>query len=240
MSPDVRSEIRGHFSILTNPLRRRNSKSENGGSAILAFGVLMNDVPSNPSRSASLAREPEGIRYRVIEEACELELDFYYSAKSHYNAARRWESFGFWLGMLAVIISSINGIVSLSNKATPEVLHSTVIGGVVSIFVSCLAAIITFSKATDKSQLHKVAGNRFNNLRDRVRQFYTVECFMHGKDDEVWKKLEKFTMEKDKANSESPSIPEWAYKISLQQRARKTFQDEQLEFVKKSRVLQLA
>jgi len=186
-------------------------------------------------RNTSFVQQPDGNAHaahsRIIEQARKLEIDFFYSAKSHYKLALHWDKFGFWLGLSSVIVSSLSGLVSLAKEGLPQWLHNSLLVGIAAILVSCLTAIVTFTKAADKANLHKVAGNRYNTLRDRARQFYSVECFLHRSVDDLWKVLEKLTSDKDKANSESPPIPEWAYKLVLQERPRKNFEEAQLTSV---------
>jgi len=228
----VKSPAFGSLQSSASPLSRLQidvDLSENDHPARLFTGFVM------PDRSTAAPRQPDddrqSTRDRIIEQARQLEIDFFYSAKSHYKLALYWDKFAFWLGLASVVVSAVGGLISLTKDGPATWLHSPVLVGVAAIFVSCLTAIVTFTKAGDKANLHKVAGNRYNTLRDKTRQFYSVECFMKHTNEELWKMLEKLTSDKDKTNSESPPIPEWAYKIVAHSRPRAKFEESQFAFM---------
>lgn len=60
-----------------------------------------------------------------------------------------------------------------------------------------------------------------------------VECFLIQSPDKLFTMLDNLSRNKDKANSESPSIPVWAYRRAIKERPREAFLQAQIELLQK-------
>ena len=139
-------------------------------------------------------------------EAERIEEDCLYSAKGHFCAGHWWGKVNFWLGISSTSLSAIAGTSALSQFD-----YHNVIAGALSIFVAFLAGLITFINPDNRSFAHLKAGNNYNSLRNNARIFHDIET---GRVDEktAIKILKKLNETRNKLNTESLQIPEWAFK----------------------------
>jgi hypothetical protein len=145
----------------------------------------------------------------VIKEAKRIEESLLYSSKGHYAAAHFWSNFHLWIGVPVVLFSAVAGASALS-KFDPN--H--VISGLLLILVSALSAIMTFLNPNEKVSSHKDAGNRYDSLMNKVRMFWSIDCWGSDSEQILTEKLKDFSEQKDKLNQTSLQIPRWAYNIA--------------------------
>lgn len=149
----------------------------------------------------------KSIKEKIIEEAKRIEEDSLYSAKGHFYAGQFWVNIHLWIGVPAAILAAIAGASALSQFD-----YHNVIAGVLSIMVAALTAVATFLNPNEKANMHQVAGNNYNSLRNRARIFSEIEIENITDEKLLVKELKGLNSERDKLNKESPQIPRWAYK----------------------------
>lgn len=128
-----------------------------------------------------------------------------YSAKGHFSASRIWGNFHVAIGLLISILSALVAAFIFSKD------HYAVIG-YLSLLVVILSSIATFLNPNDKASNHKIAGDKNYALNDKARVFWTIDCWEQGVTDEILtRKLKDLSENRININSDSPSIPRWAY-----------------------------
>lgn len=143
----------------------------------------------------------------LAAEAARVEEDCLYSARGHFEAARRWERNRFWIGMATAIVAGVSGVTAL--------LDHPVVAGTLAILAACLAAALTVLDATGRSATHHGAGARYNALRNRARLFREVDLVSSpaGQDpsQDPVAQLKTLAGERDELNGGSPQIPRGAF-----------------------------
>jgi len=143
----------------------------------------------------------------IIKEANRIEESALYSSKGHFSAASFWGNFHIWLGIPIVILAAIAGASFIS-----KVDNNNVIGGVISLIIAVMSAVVTFLNPNERRSAHFNAGNDYNSLQNKVRIFRTIECWEKESDHVLSERLKDFSDQKDKLNRASPQIPWWAYR----------------------------
>jgi len=144
----------------------------------------------------------------IIKEAKRIEESTLYSSKGHFAAAHFWTNFHLWIGIPMVLLSAIAGASALS-----EFDNNHIAAGIISIIIAALSGVMTFLNPNEKSSIHLNAGNNYDSLQNKVRIFWTVECWREDPEQVLTEKLKHFSEQKDKLNQTCPQIPRWAYNI---------------------------
>jgi hypothetical protein len=147
----------------------------------------------------------------IIKEAQRIEESALYSAKGHFVAANFWTNFHLWIGIPMVLLAAIAGASALS-QFNPK--H--IVAGTISIIVAALSGVMTFLNPNEKVSTHLNAGNNYDALQNKVRMFWSIECWKEDSEQVLTERLKYFSEQKDRLNQSSPQIPRWAY-----QRAKK-------------------
>lgn len=136
-----------------------------------------------------------------VREAKRVEEDSLYSAKSHFEAGRRWSRVHLWLGLPAAALSAIAGGSAFGGH--------DVLAGSLALVVAGLTAVMTFLSPDDKASRHQLAGARYNAVRNSARVFYEVTVLRGGAD--LSTQLASLCERRDTLNLESPQIAGWAF-----------------------------
>ena len=88
------------------------------------------------------------------------------------------------------------------------------------IAVAVVSAVFTFLYPNERSGSHLNAGNHFDALTNRIRIFWTIQCWQGDSDAELAAKVQALASEKDRLNLSSLQVPPWAYRIAKRQIAR--------------------
>jgi hypothetical protein len=174
----------------------------------------MNTKPATAEKPFSKALE------EIIKEAKRIEENAQYSSKGHFAAAHFWKNFHLWIGIPIVLFSAIAGASALS-KFDP----SHIIAGVLSIIVTALSGVLTFINPNKNENIHFNAGNNFDSLQNKVRMFWTIDCWKGEAEEVLTEKLKNFSEQKDRLNQSCPQIPKWAYN-----KAKKGIQEGEAEY----------
>lgn len=150
----------------------------------------------------SLSRTKE----EIIHEAKRIEEGLLFSSKGHFAVAHFWSNFHLWMGVPMVVLSSTAGAAALS-KFDPQ--H--VVAGGISILVAVMSGVMTFLNPNEKASVHLNAGNGYDSLMNKVRVFWSIECWRDESEQVLTERLKYFSEQKDRLNQGSPQIPRWAY-----------------------------
>ena len=142
----------------------------------------------------------------IIKEAKRIEEACTYSAKGHFEAARFWSNFHLYLGIPIVVFSAVAGATALS-----QFVNSKIIAGLLSILVAVLSGLMIFLNPNEKSGTYLNAGNNYDSLQNKVRMFWSIDCWREKSDDILTEKLRYYSEQKDKLNQACPQIPWFAY-----------------------------
>lgn len=161
----------------------------------------MSDEIKNTSE-ASISK-PKG---EIVKEAKRLEESTLHSAKGHFEAARFWTNFHLWIGIPMVLASAIAGASALAQFD-----RSNIVAGVLSIIVVALSGIMTFLNPNEKASAHLSSGNNYDALQNKVRIFWTIDCWREESEQVLTEKLKYLVEQKDRLNQGCPQIPKRAY-----------------------------
>lgn len=133
-----------------------------------------------------------------IEECCE------YSSKAHYNDCAKWRKRHFIFSTPIAICAAVTALipfVSLKNF--------------LAIVTAILAAVQTILKPQVNQQTHKIAGDSYSELRNKVRRFRTID--LHRLDiNDASEQIKIYGDTLDKLNTANPSPSEDSYKKAKQ------------------------
>lgn len=143
----------------------------------------------------------------IIKEAQRIEESLLYSSKGHFVASLFWSNFHLWIGIPMVVFSAIAGASAFS-KLDPN----NLIAGGISLFVVALSSVMTFLNPNQKSSAHLNAGNKYDLLLNKVRIFWSIDCWREESEQILTEKLKYYSEQKGELNHNSPQIPKWAYR----------------------------
>src|SRR3989339_477319 len=134
----------------------------------------------------------------IIKEAQRIEESGLYSSKGHFAAAHFWTNFHLWIGIPMVILAAIAGSAFICNNNT--------LGGIFSIVVTILSAVMTFLNPNERANGHLAAGNHYDALQNNVRIFRTIDCWRDDTEQMLTERLKNFSTQKNQLNQSSAQI----------------------------------
>lgn len=143
----------------------------------------------------------------IIKEAKRIGESLLYSSKGHFTASYFWSNFHLWIGVPVVLFSAVAGASALSQFDPKHIL-----AGLISILVAALSGVMTFLNPNEKASVHLNAGNNYDSLMNKVRIFWSIDCWRDESEQVLTEKLKYLSEQKDKLNQSYPQIPWWAYK----------------------------
>jgi hypothetical protein len=146
------------------------------------------------------------LKPRIVDEAKRIEEDSVYSAKGHFEAARKWRRVHRCLGLPAVVLAALSGVSALTQFEGHEIITAFM-----AILVTALTAVITFLNPNEKACSHQDAGNRYNALKNSVRIFREIDIENTGSIDDLTKELKKFSKVRNELNQNTLQIPRDAF-----------------------------
>ncbi len=155
--------------------------------------------PETAERSTSKTKS------EVIKEAQRIGESLLHSSKNHFEAALIFRSLHLWVGIPMVVLAAVAGAAALS-KFDPERL----IAGSLSIVVAVLSGVATFLNPNERVSAHMDAGNSYDALLNRVRIFWSIECWQSDSDAVLTDRLRHLSEQKDELNRRCPQIPKLA------------------------------
>ena len=139
----------------------------------------------------------------VVREAKRIEEDATFSAKGHFEAARRWGHLHLWIGIPTTLVAAVAGVSALSNQKE--------ISAGLSLLVAATSAVFTFLNPEARASRHLRAGNAYKSLQNDARIFREVECQRGRRPNELSAELARLNQRRNKLNADSPQIPRPAF-----------------------------
>lgn len=128
---------------------------------------------------------------KINNEALRVEEDCIFSAKRHFNASSRWETYHYWVGLPSALLAGVSGVSAFNNYP--------ILAGVLAILSTALTFIVTFLKPSERSEHHKNIGNQYLALRNETRLFRELEINKSNKDNLI--KINKLSKQRDELNN---------------------------------------
>ncbi len=160
----------------------------------------MDNQPTTAELTVSKAKD------EIIKEAKRIEEALLFSSKKHFKAASLWSGFHLCIGIPIVLVSGLAGATAFAQF---DVNH--VIAGVLSLGIAALSSVMTFLNPNAKAAAHQIAGNKYDSLMNRVRIFWSIDCWRMESDEVLTEKLKHFSEQKDNLNQSSPQTSFIAY-----------------------------
>jgi hypothetical protein len=142
----------------------------------------------------------------IIKEAKRMEEALLFSSKRHFKAASLWSGFHLCLGIPVVVVSAMAGATAFAQF---DVNH--VIAGVLSLAVAALTSVLTFLNPNAKAAAHQNAGNKYDSLMNKVRMFWSIDCWRAESEEVLTERLKYFSEQKDTLNLSCPQTPHITY-----------------------------
>lgn len=135
---------------------------------------------------------------KIAGELRRIEEDCIHSGKAHYNAGTRWGRYHYGLGVPSVILTALASAAFLKE-------YQGIAAGL-SVVATVLTSLITFLKPSERSSLHKAAGDQYLSLRNDSRIFRDVKleavCDLRTALDG----LDEFAKRRNDLNAASPAF----------------------------------
>lgn len=128
---------------------------------------------------------------KINKEALRIEEDCIFSAKRHFNASSRWETYHYWVGLPSALLAGVSGVSAFNDY--------TVLAGVLAILSTALTSILTFLKPSERSEHHKSIGNQYLSLRNKTRLFRELE--INKPSEENFVKINELSNQRDELNN---------------------------------------
>jgi hypothetical protein len=123
---------------------------------------------------------------------------------AHYEAARKFETHHLWLGLPAIVFSTVVGTTVFASMSNGADVGLQISAGILSVAAAVLTALQTFLKYSELSEKHRSAGAKFANLKHRIELLTAMPPV-----DPIELK-QQLTMIEDrwsKVREESPTVP---------------------------------
>jgi hypothetical protein len=146
---------------------------------------------------------PRELHDALADESKRIEEDCEYSARSHFEAARRWIRAHYWIGIPVAVLAAVTGGSAIANYAD--------VAAALGLIVTALSAVAVFLNPSDRSTQHHAAGTRFNEVRNLARIFREIDLQVGDDDHALANRLKELGSKRDELNKASPQIPRWAF-----------------------------
>lgn len=139
----------------------------------------------------------------VIDESRRIEEDAIHSAKGHFEAARVWRLWHWWIGIPTTVIAAAASVTALNDF--------TIVSGVLALLVAITSALFTFVNPNAKADKHLKAGNAYKALHNDTRIFHRVQCQEGLPVADLRGSLKELNDLRNSLNMDSPPIPRLAF-----------------------------
>jgi hypothetical protein len=163
----------------------------------------------NTVRPTTAEQAPSRSKQEVIREAKRIEEALLYSSKGHFAAAQFWRRLHLWTGIPVAVTSAVAGASALSDFDA-----SGLVAGVLAIIVAVLTGVVTFLNPNDRAGSHFTAANKYDALMNRVRIFWSIDCWNDATEQVLTSQLLDYSAQKDALNQNCAQIPEGAYRLA--------------------------
>src|SRR6266481_1854452 len=128
----------------------------------------------------------------IIREAKRIEEALLFSSKKHFKAASLWSGFHLSIGIPVVLVSALAGATAFAQF---DVNH--VVAGILSLGITALSSVMTFLNPNAKAAAHQNAGNKYDSLMNKVRMFWSIDCWRAESEEVLTERLKYFSEQKD-------------------------------------------
>ena len=147
-----------------------------------------------------MTENTQGPATKIRAELLRIEEDCTHSGKSHFNAAERWSTYHYWLGIPAIVLSAAAGTAFFKDAA--------MLAGGMSALAALLTALMTFLKPSERASGHKSSGDQYLGLRNDARVFREIRLEHACDDQAAINGLDEFTKRRNDLNLASPQFSE--------------------------------
>lgn len=144
---------------------------------------------------------------KIKDEAKRIEEDCIYSSKGHFYAAQFWANLYYWIGIPAVILTSIFGDFVLAQFD-----KSNFVARILTFIMTSLSSVSAFLKLNKKESKHIISGNNYSTLKNNTRIFFEIKVSDEKDIKKLVQGLEELNKTRNELNEESPQIPKWAFR----------------------------
>jgi hypothetical protein len=166
-------------------------------------------MANQPSTGSTAEVTVSKTKAEIIKEAKRIEEALLYSSKKHFVSAQYWSASHAFLGLPMVVLSAVAGA-----EAFKQFDKQHELAGYLSIGVAVLSAIMTFLNPNERATKHTNVGNSYDALMNRVRIFWSIDCWGEESEAVLTKQLKDFSDHKDKLNQNAPQPFPFAYGIA--------------------------
>ncbi len=126
---------------------------------------------------------------------------------AHHTAAANYEKMNRYLGIPAIILSTIVGTTIFATLQQSTSIYIEILVGLFSISAAVLTSLNTFLGYSERADKHKIAAVKYGDLRTEIEQYMRFPS-----EENFEKVLESFRNRWKKQNEESPIISEKLWK----------------------------
>ena len=163
---------------------------------------MTDETPPTTTSETSVSRAKE----EIVKEAKRIEEDALFSSKGHFSAAAIWSNFHLFIGIPTAVVAAVASGLAWAGEAE--------IAGGLAILVAGLASVVTFTNPQEKSAAHLSAGNSYDALRNKVRIFWTIDCWQESSDVVLTQRIKDISEEKTTLNRSCPQVSGFPYKLA--------------------------
>lgn len=126
----------------------------------------------------------------------------------HYEVGRIFEKRHFWLGVPAVVLSTIVGTAVFASLGRfvdeAALLWPKIAVGLLSVVAAVLVSLQTFLRYSEQAESHKTAGAKYAHLKHKLEMLAAIPP---ENDAQLKNELEAIEAEWEKVREESPNLP---------------------------------
>lgn len=123
---------------------------------------------------------------------------------AHYECARYFERLHLWLGLPAVVLSTVVGTTVFASLSKVTDLAFQIAVGLLSVIAAVLTGLQTFLRYSELAERHRLVGARFANLKHRIE---LLTAFPPATEAEFNSSLQSVEDAWSKLREESPMLP---------------------------------
>ncbi|MYM63331.1 SLATT domain-containing protein [Pseudomaricurvus sp. HS19] len=142
----------------------------------------------------------------------------------HYEAGRACERRHLWLGIPAVVLTTLVGTAVFSSlqefSDQQALIYPKIIVGFFSVTAAVLVGLQTFLRYSEQASSHKNAGAKYSHLKHRIE---LLAVLPPATDEALKRELADIELEWDRVREESPNLPT---SIWRRMEAEITFEDD--------------
>jgi hypothetical protein len=149
--------------------------------------------------------EVNDVKEAIAAQLANIEEGVKYSAQGKFEQAKLWRSVNLLIGVPAACLAAVAGATALASTT------SRIAAGIIALVAAALGAVATTLDASKRAEAAEAAGNRYLALQHEAEIAREVD--LPAQDVETSRRvLHEFADRRHEINSQSPSIPRFAYR----------------------------